>query len=63
MLTTKTFTFGRDGIIVLLCRVTTAQLCKILRMCIDHARIKHVKKPFDWDASSFLIPTLVDVVA
>ena len=57
MLTTKYFTFGRDGIIVFLRRVTTKQLCRILKMCIDHARIKHVRKPYDWDFGS-LIPTL-----
>ena len=62
MLKTDYFTFGRDGIIVLLRRITTAQLSKILKMCTDHARIKHTKKPFDWDYD-FIFPTLTDVVA
>lgn len=57
MLTTKYFTFGRDGIIVFLRRVTTKQLCRILKMCIDHARIKHVRKPHGWDFGA-IIPTL-----
>ncbi len=61
MLKTDYFKFGRDGIIVLLRRVTTTQLAKILKMCIDHARLKHIKKPVDWDYG-FVIPTLTDAI-
>ena len=61
MLTTKYFEFGRDGIIIFFRRVTTKQLCGILKMCIDHARLKHLKKPNNWDYS-FIIPTLTDYV-
>jgi len=63
MLVTNEFRFGRDGIMVLLCRVNTKRLLAIWKMCIAHARRKHTAKPRDWDASSFLVPTLVDVVA
>ena len=63
MLTTKEFTFGRDGIIVLLCRVTSKKLLSIWKMCIAHARRKHTAKPRDWDAMAILIPVLTEVVA
>lgn len=54
MLTTDVFTFGRDGVITFFRSVNQKELKRIWRMCIAHARTKHIKKPYNWR----FVPTL-----
>ena len=55
MLKTDLFEFDRHGIIKLLVRVNCHEIKRILNMCVNHARLKKIKKPYDWDFSALTI--------
>jgi hypothetical protein len=60
MLKTRYFEFGRDGIITFFYKITYQQFKVILNMCREHAKLKHIKRPYDWDWPK--IPTLTEAV-
>jgi len=55
MLKTEIFEFDRRGTLTLFCRINCKELKRIKKMCINHARLKKIKKPAEWDKTYQLI--------
>jgi hypothetical protein len=52
MLKTKNFEFGRDGIIVMLTRMSSVQFNKVFNMCREHSQKQKTRRPHNWDFSA-----------
>jgi hypothetical protein len=58
MLETSEFTFNRFGQITLFVKtISNHMILRIMKMCIEHARRKHTRKPVEWR----FVPTLTEV--